>query len=191
MLKEKQEITPVQSVTDETPAPAPAGEQMRDPMTSTDGPLLSGLVPPDSTLLPGTVTKFPQDFNEERDESDRSNESLGTDAGVDPTHGSSGSDADNDVDYNGASSEEERRSPENQSVPGEDNQPSGARPETTEPINQPAPINQQLCTLEANKKTINPAGQDENKTLTEEQSTFPTLENPINHRTNPYPVGLS
>ncbi len=71
-------------------------------------------------------------------------------------------------------------------MPREDNQPSGAQPETTDAsnqlalINQLAPINQQLCAKEADKKTINPSGQDENKTLTDEQSACPTLENPIN-----------
>jgi hypothetical protein len=117
MRKDRQVIVPERSEGEAAPAPA-HGEEQQDPMISIEGPLLSGLVPPNSTLLPGTVTKFSQDFKEEGEESDRSNESLGTNAGVDPIHGSSGSDADNDVDYNGTSSEEERRSPENQSVSG-------------------------------------------------------------------------
>jgi hypothetical protein len=171
MSKEKQEITPERSVTEEASAPAPAEEQIRDPMTSTEGPLLSGLVPPDSPLLPGTVTKFPQEFDAEGTESDRSDESIGTDAGVDPTHGS--------VDYNGTSSEEGSPSSENQPVTIDNNQQPCAQPETTELINQ------QPCAQEANKKTINPAGQDENQTLTDKQSTCPTLENPFN------PTGLS
>jgi hypothetical protein len=117
MAKDKQTITTERSVAEEAPAPAHAEKQQRGPMTSIEGPLLSGLVPPDSTLLPGTVTAFPQDFNAERTESNRSDASTGTDAGVDPTHGSSGSDADVEVNYNGTSSEEEDPSSKNQPVP--------------------------------------------------------------------------
>ena len=61
-----------QVVTDMAPARAPSEEQQRDPMTSTDGPLLSDSTPTGLPVLPGTVTKFPQDFNAEGTESDRS-----------------------------------------------------------------------------------------------------------------------
>ncbi len=143
MSKDNQVSTPERSVAEVAPAPAPAEKQQRDPTTSIEGPLLSGLVPPDSPLLSGTVSKFPQDFNEEGTESDRSDESLGTDAGVDPTHSSFGSEADNEVNYNGTSSDEERPSSENQPVLIENNQQPCAQPATTEQINQSI---QQPCT---------------------------------------------
>ena len=70
MSKDKQAVTPERSVAEVAPAPAPAEKQQRDPTASIEGPLLSGLVPPDSPLLPGTVTKFPQEFNAEGTESE-------------------------------------------------------------------------------------------------------------------------
>ncbi len=58
MTKEKQTITPERSDAEVAPVPAPAEKQQKDPMTSIDEPLLSGLVPPDSPLLPGTSQSF-------------------------------------------------------------------------------------------------------------------------------------
>jgi hypothetical protein len=188
MSKDKETSTQLQS--EKAPAPAPAEEQQRNPTTSIEGPLISGLVPPDSPLLSGTVTTFPQDFNAEGTESDRLDASLGTNAGVDPTHRSFGTDADIELDYNGTSSEEE--DPNSKDQPG----PTKAinqniQPVSTEPINQSIQsvpdetINQNIqppCAQEANKKAINPAGQDENQTLTDKQST---LGNPFK------PTGLS
>ena len=154
-----------QVVTDMTPARAPAEEQQREQMTSTDGPLLS--------------------------ESDRSDVSLGSDAGVDPTNKSFGSDADVEVDYDGTSSEEGNQNPNVQPVPAETINHI-IQPEMTSPINQnnqldkPATINQSIQPVsietndqtiqpppahEAIKKTINPAGQNENQPMTDKQST--------------------
>jgi hypothetical protein len=118
------------------PAPAPTEEQQRDPTTCIEGPLLSGLVPPNSTLLPGTVTEFPQDFNEEGAESDRSDESLGTDAGVDPAQLTAALDLMETMRSitMGTSSDEQRLSPEIQPVPFEDNQSPCARPTAPEQI---------------------------------------------------------
>ena len=165
-----------QVVTDMTPARAPAEEQQREQMTSTDGPLLS--------------------------ESDRSDVSLGSDAGVDPTNKSFGSDADVEVDYDGTSSEEGNQNPNVQPVPAETINHI-IQPEMTSPINQnnqldkPATINQSIQPVsietndqtiqpppahEAIKKTINPAGQNENQPMTDKQSTSG---NPFN------PTGLS
>jgi hypothetical protein len=78
MSKDKETSTQLLSVADKAPAPAPADKQQRDPdpETSLDGPILSGLIPPGTPLLPGTVTMIPQDFNLEGTESDRSDESL-------------------------------------------------------------------------------------------------------------------
>jgi hypothetical protein len=200
MSKEKEEITPVQGVMVETSAPDPAEEQTSDPMTSSEGPLLSGSIPPEQPLLPGTVTKFPQDFNAESTESDRSDKSLGTDTGIDITHGTSSdgtsSDGNIEVNYDGTSSDEQRLSPENQQVPVEGNQPPCAQHTAPEQINQSIQqinqsvqqINQDIqqpCAQGTNTKTINPAGQDENQTFSDKQSTCPTLENPIN------PTGLT
>jgi hypothetical protein len=58
MKKDRQVITLERSGAEAAPAPAPEEKQQRDPMTSIDGPLLSGLVPPDAPLLSGTVTRF-------------------------------------------------------------------------------------------------------------------------------------
>jgi hypothetical protein len=154
---------------------------------------------PGTPLVPGTVTTFPQDFNSEGTESDRLEASLGTDAGLDPTDRSFGTDADMELNYDGTSSEEEKSISSDQLVPaGPINQ--SIQPVTTEPINQSIqpvttePINQSIqpvtaetinqnlqppCAHEANKKAI---GQDENQILTDKKST---LGNPFN------PTGLS
>ncbi len=78
MSKDKETRPPLHIVDVKSPAPAPAEDQQRNPTTSTDGPLLSGSIPPGAPLLPGTVTAFPQDFSQEGTESDRSDASIGT-----------------------------------------------------------------------------------------------------------------
>ncbi len=147
MSKDKETSTQLQK----SPSPTPAEEQQRDPMTSSERPLLSSLAPPGTPLLPGTVTTFPQDFNAEGTESDRSDASLGTDAGLDPTNRSFGTEAEMELDYDGTSSEEERPIPSDQSVPTEPINQS-IQPMTTEPINQSI----QPVTVETSTKTFNP-----------------------------------
>ena len=133
MSKDKETRSPLRIVDEESSAPAPAEEQLKDPTTSADGPLLSDSIPPGTPLLPGTVTTFPQDFNQEGTESDRSDLSIGSNAGVDPTSKSFGSDADMELDYNGTSSEEESPTSKDQPMTTE---PKGTPPGLTEPINQ-------------------------------------------------------
>ncbi len=77
------------------------------------------MIPPGTPLLPGTVTIIPQDFNLKGTESDRSDESLGTDAGLDPTDRSYGNDAGIELDYDASSSEEENPNSKDQPVPTE------------------------------------------------------------------------
>ena len=141
-------VTPVQSVMVVT----------SDPITSSEGPLLSGSIPPGQPLLPGTVTKFPQEFNEEGTDSDRSDKSIGSDAGVDTTHSVGRFDdddevgGDNDVNYNSTSSEESTL----QSAPTI--QPPSEQLGT---IQQPAstiqPSSVQLETIQQPVTTIQPA----------------------------------
>jgi hypothetical protein len=136
MSKDKETSTQLRSVVDKAPASALAEEQQGDPdpTTGLDGPILSGLIPPGTPLLPGTVTIIPQDFNPEGTESDRLDESLGTDAGLDPTDRTYGTDAGIELDYNGTSSEEENPNSKDQPVPTEIINQS-IRPNATEPIN--------------------------------------------------------
>jgi hypothetical protein len=133
MSKNGETITQQPRVEETPPLPASGEQQQRDPHTSTEGPLLSGLVPPGSLVTPGTVTKFPQDFNSEKVESDRSDPSIGSDTGVDPTRRSFGSDADMEVDYNGTSSDEESPTSKDQPMASE---PKSTQPRITEHISQ-------------------------------------------------------
>ncbi len=110
---------------------------------------MGDLIPPGTPLLPGTITTFPQDFNLEGTESDRSDESLDTDAGLDTTDRSYGTDAGIELDYNGTSSEEENPNFKDQPVPTEIINQS-IQPVAIEPINQSIqpvatePINQSI-----------------------------------------------
>ncbi len=106
MSIDRETSTQLRSVAEKPPSPAPTAEQQRallDPMTSSDGPLLSDSIPHGTPLLPGTVTKFPQDFNSKGSESDRSNKSFGTDAKM-------------ELNYDGTSSEEEKPTSNDQPV---------------------------------------------------------------------------
>jgi hypothetical protein len=96
-----------------------------------------------------------------------------------------GDGGDDAVNYDGTSSDEQRLSPEIQLVTFENNQPPCAQSTAREQINQSVQQSTPPCAQEAIIRTINPAGQDENRTLTDIQSTSPTLENPIN------PTGLT
>ena len=190
MSENKQEVTPVQSEMGGT----------LDPITSSEGPLLSGSIPPGRHLLPGTVTQFPQEFHEEGTESDRSDKSIRSDAGVDATHSVGRVDdededgGDNAVNYNSTSSEEEIQQPASTIQPHSEQletiqqsastiQPHSEQLETIQP---PASTIQPPCEQEAVTNTINPPGQDEYQNLIDTQSTHPTtLENQIN------PTGLT
>ena len=66
------------SAEDKPPSTEPEEAATRDPILSKDGPLISGLVPPGTPLLPGTNSQFPQEFIEVDSEADTSNPSLGS-----------------------------------------------------------------------------------------------------------------
>jgi hypothetical protein len=133
MGKDTETSTQLQIDAEKPPSPAPAAEQQRAPLaiTSSDGPLLSRSIPHGTPLLPGTVTQFPQDFNSEGSESDRSNKSFKIDAEM-------------ELNYNGTSNEDDKQTSDDQPVRAESinhlNQPVHADQNIqlvpTEPINQ-------------------------------------------------------
>jgi hypothetical protein len=107
------------------PAPAPAAEQQGTAimMTSTEGPLLFASIPPGTPLRPGTISQFPQEFNESKSESD----------------GSDGSGL--DLDYGATSSDEEKPA----ELPTlEEALPLNSQPEHSEPNIQPVQAKQNI-----------------------------------------------
>ena len=194
MSKDKETSTQLRGVAEKAPALDPAEEQQKDPTIGLDGPILSGMNPSGAPLLPGTVTIIPQDFNLEGTESDRSDESLGTDAGLDPTYRSYGTDAGIELDYNATSSEEENPNSEDQPVPTEVINQS-IQPNATEPINQNIQQNatelinqsiQPVTTETINQNLQPPYTHEGNRILTDKQST---LGNPFNPQDYHRPSG--
>jgi hypothetical protein len=145
-------------------APAPAAEQQSAAimMTSTEGPLLSGSIPPGTPLLPGTISLFLQKFNSSKSESD----------------GSDGCGL--DLDYGATSSDEEKPA---ELLLIEETLPLNNQPEHPDPSIQPVQAEQNIQTPSGNiqppvgnetvKRTIKPSGQDQNSPLTGKQSPLP------------------
>jgi hypothetical protein len=129
--------------------------------------LLSASIPPGTPLLPGTISQFPQEFNESKSESD----------------GSDGSGL--DLDYGATSSDEEKPA----EIPTlEEALPLNSQPEYSEPNIQPVQAEQNIQTPSENiqppvgketiKRTIKPSGQDQKSPLTGKQSPLPGQFNP-------------